>query len=144
MHFRRQSIPKSDLEAIITRHCGLVVSSPAWDGTGCEFDSGQCRIYIPCSLYLGPFEVLWVHIIIINNNSMVWWHSHRVALYKMWYKLKSACSVVSMLNQIDAFLSVLLQKYLNQKRKTSNQQAKHSNIWLDTKKTWSNYPNNIN
>ena len=32
------------------RHCGLVVSAPAWDGTDCEFDSWQCRIYIPCSL----------------------------------------------------------------------------------------------
>ena len=28
------------------RHCGLVVSAPAWDRTGCEFDSWQCRIYI--------------------------------------------------------------------------------------------------
>ena len=34
------------------RHCGLVVSAPAWDGTGCELDSWQCRIYIPCSLSL--------------------------------------------------------------------------------------------
>ena len=32
----------------IDRHCGLVVSAPAF-GTGCEFDSWQCRIYIPCS-----------------------------------------------------------------------------------------------
>ena len=63
-----------------------------------------------------------------NNNNLVWWHCHRVALYKMWYKLKSACSVLSMLNQIDVFLSAL-QMYLNQKRKTSNQQAKHSNCW---------------
>ena len=29
-----------------------VVSAPAWDGTGCEFDSWQCQIYIPCSLSL--------------------------------------------------------------------------------------------
>ena len=36
----------------IVRHCGLVVSAPAWDGTGCEFDFWQCRIYIPCSLSL--------------------------------------------------------------------------------------------
>ena len=35
------------------RHCGLVGSAPAWDGTGCEFDSWQCRTYIPCSLSLG-------------------------------------------------------------------------------------------
>ena len=27
-----------------------------------------------------------------NNNNLVWWHCHRVALYKIWYKLKSACS----------------------------------------------------
>ena len=32
-----------------------------------------------------------------NNNNLVWWHCHRVALYKMWYKLKSACSVLSMM-----------------------------------------------
>ena len=36
------------------RHCGLAVSAPIWDGTGCEFDSWQCRIYIyiPFSLSL--------------------------------------------------------------------------------------------
>ena len=34
------------------RHCGLVGSASAWDGTGCEFDSWQCRIYFPCSLSL--------------------------------------------------------------------------------------------
>ena len=44
------------------------------------------------------------------------------------YILKSACPVVSTLNQIDVFLSAL-QKYPNQKRKTSNQQAKHSKCW---------------
>ena len=37
---------------IHVRHCGLVGSAPAWDGTGCEFNSWQCRIYIPCSLRL--------------------------------------------------------------------------------------------
>ena len=25
-------------------HCGLVGSARTWDGTGCEFDSWQCRI----------------------------------------------------------------------------------------------------
>ena len=30
----------------------IVVSVSALDGTGCEFDSWQCRIYIPCSLSL--------------------------------------------------------------------------------------------
>ena len=49
---------------ITVRHCGLVVSAPAWDGTGCEFDSWQCRIYIPCSLslrLLGSLRGSWVH-----------------------------------------------------------------------------------
>ena len=36
----------------LNRCCGLVVSAIAQDGTGCEFDSWQCRIYIPCSLSL--------------------------------------------------------------------------------------------
>ena len=35
------------------RHSGLVGLVPAWDGTGWEFDSLQCRIYIPCSLSIG-------------------------------------------------------------------------------------------
>ena len=46
------------------RHHGLVVSAPAWDRTGCELDSWQCRIYIPCSLslrLLGSLRGLWVH-----------------------------------------------------------------------------------
>ena len=41
------------------RHCGLVVSVPAWDGTGCELDSWQCRINIPCSLSLRLLGSLW-------------------------------------------------------------------------------------
>ena len=56
-------------------HFGLVVSAPAWDGTGCKFDSRQCRIYIPCSLslydYLGLFGVLWIHMA---------WHKNCVKL----------------------------------------------------------------
>ena len=39
-------------------HCGLVVSAPAWDGTGCEFDSWQCRIY--CSKWGEYYEDLAV------------------------------------------------------------------------------------
>ena len=58
-------------ETVVVRHCGLLGSAPAWDGTGCEFDSWQCRIYIPCALslydYLGPCGVLWVHIAWHNN-----------------------------------------------------------------------------
>ena len=37
------------VEWLNARHCGQVVSAPAWDGTGCDFDSWQCLIYIPCS-----------------------------------------------------------------------------------------------
>ena len=33
-----------------------VASAPAWDGTGCELDSWQCRIYITCLLSL---RLLW-------------------------------------------------------------------------------------
>ena len=45
------------------RHCGLVVSAPAWDGTGCEFDSSVGYIsHVNWAYdYLGPFGVLWVH-----------------------------------------------------------------------------------
>ena len=43
------------------RHCGLAVSAPAYDRTGCEFESWQCRINIPCSLTLSPWLLgsLW-------------------------------------------------------------------------------------
>ena len=40
------------------RHFGLVVSTPAWDGTGREIDSWQCWIYIPCSLSIRLLESL--------------------------------------------------------------------------------------
>ena len=43
---------------LVVRHCGLGVSAPAWDGGGCEFDSCQCRIYIPCLLSLQLFGSL--------------------------------------------------------------------------------------
>ena len=53
-------------DMIKVRHCGLVVSVHAWDRTGHEFDSWQCRIYIISHVhwaydYLGPIRVLWVH-----------------------------------------------------------------------------------
>ena len=36
--------------------CGLEESARAYDGTGCEFESWQCRINIPCSWsLLGSF-----------------------------------------------------------------------------------------
>ena len=38
--------------ALVGCHRDVVISAPAWDRTGCEFDSWQCRIYIPCSLSL--------------------------------------------------------------------------------------------
>ena len=45
------------------RHCGLVVSAPDWDGTGCEFDSLAVSDinYIPCSWslrLLGSWEII--------------------------------------------------------------------------------------
>ena len=32
--------------------CGLVESARTWNRTGCEFESWQCRIHIPCSYSL--------------------------------------------------------------------------------------------
>ena len=53
------------------RHCGLVESARTWDGTGCEFDSWQCQIYIMFNHgaydYLDPFGVLWVHMARYKN-----------------------------------------------------------------------------
>ena len=48
------------------RHCGLVELARTWDGTGCEFHSWQCQIYIISHVhraydYSGPFGILWVH-----------------------------------------------------------------------------------
>ena len=31
--------PYKAMESVNVRHCGIVVSAAAWDGTGCEFDS---------------------------------------------------------------------------------------------------------
>ena len=54
IHIKRAYLINQSIKKLtnIDDHCGLVVSAPAWDGTGCEFDSWQCRIYIPCSLSL--------------------------------------------------------------------------------------------
>ena len=72
-----------------------------------------------------------------NNNNLVRWHCHRVALYKMWYKLKSACSVVNMLNQIDVFLSIdppkivkNSPKYIADPPLVLTQNHKSSTAWL--------------
>ena len=53
-------------------NCGLVESACTWNGTGCEFDSWQCQIYIISHVhraydYSGPFGVLWVHIAWYKN-----------------------------------------------------------------------------
>ena len=52
-----------------------MVSAPAWDGTGCELDSWQCRIYIPCSPSLrllgylrGSLGTLWLDTKIVLNK----------------------------------------------------------------------------
>ena len=44
-----QSSVCTTTRSIHQHHCGIVGSAPACDGTGCEFDPWQCRIYIPCS-----------------------------------------------------------------------------------------------
>ena len=40
------------------RHCGIVESARAWDGTGYKFEFWKCRIHIPCSKSL---RLLGVH-----------------------------------------------------------------------------------
>ena len=47
------------------RHYDLVESARTWAGSGCEFDSWECMIYIISHVqrtydYLGPFRVLCV------------------------------------------------------------------------------------
>ena len=46
------------IESIKWGHCGLVGSAPAWDRTGCEFDSWQCRIYT-YPMFIEP-TITWV------------------------------------------------------------------------------------
>ena len=56
-----------------------MLSAPARDGTGCEFDSWQCRIYIPCSLSLrflgslrGSLVYIWLKTkIVLKKQTMV-------------------------------------------------------------------------
>ena len=50
-HEQKEEGPEKNLQSK-RRHCGLVGSAPTWNGTGCEFDSGKFRIYMPCSLSL--------------------------------------------------------------------------------------------
>ena len=54
-------------------HCGLAGSARTWNGTGCEFDSWQCQIYIPCSLSLrlspmGFSGYIWLDTKIVLKN----------------------------------------------------------------------------
>ena len=81
-----------------------------------EFDEELLEDHC-CVISKGLRYVLYIEkkIIIWFGDTVIVSHSTKCDT-----KLKSACSVVSMLNQIDAFLCAL-QKYLNQKRKTSNQ-----------------------
>ena len=87
------------------RHCGLMVSAPAWDAAGCEFDSWQCQIYIYISHvhwaydYLGPFGVLW---------GSVWvhmaWHKHCVKKRTTYNtRLLNAIHSCSMLSKDDIY-----------------------------------------
>ena len=49
---RTHQYPRGDATTCSTRkldkicHCDLVKSGRTWDGTGCEFESWQCRIHI--------------------------------------------------------------------------------------------------
>ena len=59
----------------LVRHCDLVESARTWDGTGCEFDSCQCRIYTSYPMFIEPtitwvpsgFD-LWVHSLAWHKN----------------------------------------------------------------------------
>ena len=51
-HLTVSLVSKRGPGAFMQIYTTLVVSAPAWNGTGREFDSWQCQIYIPCSLSL--------------------------------------------------------------------------------------------
>ena len=56
-----------DQSKLVGRHCNLLVSAPAWDGTGTgpEFDPWQCRIHIP--LFIEP-TIAWV----LGTSGYIW------------------------------------------------------------------------
>ena len=90
------------------RHCGLVVSAPAWDGTGCEFDSWQCRIY---PMFIEP-TITWVpsgfsgHILLdskmVLKNSFDYPNTHRLTAFY------GDCPLVIKLPTLVVFILLLL------------------------------------
>ena len=54
-----------DQSKLVGRHCGLVVSAPAWDGTGPEFDPWQCRIIYPMFI---ESTITWV----LGTSGYIW------------------------------------------------------------------------
>ena len=83
-----------------------MVSAPDWDGTGCDFDFWQCRIYIPCSQRLrllgslqgslgtyGLTQKLWKkkRLNIARRHSRKIWQSNQTKLHETDYV--ALCSV---------------------------------------------------
>ena len=98
----------------LIRHCGLVVSTPAWDETGCEFDSWQCRIYIPCSLslrLLGSLSWFYGYIWLDTKIGMkvdpkfVTLVPHLVSLVVWWRQLELCRARCSWANRIHRIVS---------------------------------------
>ena len=54
-----------------------MVSTPAWDGTGCEFDSWQCRIYI-YPMFNEP-KITWVP---SGFSGYIWLDTKKIVLKK--------------------------------------------------------------
>ena len=53
--------PEQSISTLSNRHYGLVVSAPAWDGTGFEFDSWQCHWAYDYSGPSGFSGYIWLH-----------------------------------------------------------------------------------
>ena len=64
----------------ICRHCGLVESVRTWDGTGCEIDSWQCRIYI----YIYPMFIEPMITLVSSGFSGYIWLNTKIVLKKIY------------------------------------------------------------
>ena len=82
---------------VIVRHCGLVGSAPAWDGTDCEFDSWQCRMFTEPTITWVPSGfsgyILWLDTKIVFKKPIrlpeimrndIWSHT-------FWWTLLAVC-----------------------------------------------------
>ena len=90
------------------RHCGQVVSAPARNGTGREFDSWQCRIYIPCSLSLRLLESL-------RSSLGTYGLTQKFCLKKSWiyFVYMNKLQYSSILPQGEVFISIQSMYYLS-------------------------------